>query len=101
MMKVTVPVAEEPTCIFNKCSHTPDEHNEGVCWHITQPDEKGFAQYCPCSLSGERHRLYSTVGYMEAGIHDTMITKNCVNCKEDLLLSVDESFCNRCKTTFK
>jgi len=95
-MEKIIPV-EKPTCIYNKCTHPNHVHNHGLCWQITQPEEKGLEQFCPCTFQGETHRLFSDLGYIIAGLRDTMVTKNCRKCTQPVMLLLDENFCQPCK----
>ena len=90
---------EKQKCQFDNCYHPNSKHNNGLCWEITQPEERGFEIYCPCTLQGEKHRLYSDVGIMIVGQQDYMITRTCRRCNEDVVLNLDENFCKNCKST--
>ena len=95
---------KEGDCIYNKCSHPNHLHNNGLCWQITQPEEKGLEQFCPCTFQEETHRLYKDLGYTIPGPRDTMVTKPCRGCNKDFMFNLDENFCKTCKRvmeTFK
>lgn len=88
---------EKPRCVYNKCYHEDNEHRDGLCWRITQPEEDNANKFCPCTYGDSDLRLFEAQGFMEADIDDTMITKHCAKCNEAKLLGIDEAYCNNCK----
>lgn len=83
------------------CNHGENEHKEGSCMHITQPDLidiNTMRKFCPCTVNdGENLRLYSLVGFTEPNENDQMITKKCGECGLDLLINIDSDLCLGCK----
>ena len=90
-------MSEKPKCVYFKCYHDENEHRDGLCWHITQPEEEGDNQYCPCTFGDSNHRLFEAKGLMDAEESDSMITKHCGKCNKARLLRVDEPYCHNCK----
>ncbi len=95
---------QKEKCQYGGCEHTPEVlgeevHDEGVCWKITKPElakELSDEKYCPCKREKDLIRTYTRTGYMEAEIHDIMITKVCEICNKVLLIRVDEDICSGC-----
>jgi hypothetical protein len=88
---------EKGKCMFKGCNHADHEHNEGLCWFITQPDAKGLARYCPCTRDGQTHRLFDTIGKIYPDKDDAMVTKFCDGCDYPAMLKVEETICTTCK----
>ena len=97
---------EKPKCDNGHCEHTEEEHEAGVCWHITNlelKDEPTNAKYCPCKRDPEFIRTYEQIekhegkGWMEPTKEDIMITKECKNCKAVSLIRVDGHLCTTCE----
>jgi len=93
-------------CAYNRCEHKTavvgkEYHDEGLCWKITQEEFTEYptnAKYCPCSKEPNLIRRYDRVGYMERGQYDHMITKPCVECGEDILVTIHKKTCVRCSS---
>ena len=97
---------EKPKCELGHCEHPPEEHDGGVCWHITDPDLKDLPtnkKYCQCKREPEFIRSWEQIekhegkGWMEATPLDIMVTKECKNCKAVALIRVDSSLCCNCE----
>jgi len=95
---VKINFEEKTKCVYGNCFHGNEKHNHGICWEVTQPEEKGLEIYCPCTLQGEKHRLYEDLGYMIPGPQDRMITKPCRSCGKDVMLNLTANFCMGCKS---
>lgn len=82
------------------CNHGENEHKQGSCMHITQPDlidEKTMKKFCPCTVNdGQNLRTYSLVGFTDPGEDDQMITKPCGKCGLHLLINIDSDLCVGC-----
>ena len=86
------------------CDHPDSLHQEGLCWKVTNPeleDQPTNKKYCPCSSNKGLIRTYARTGYMEAELHDQMVTKKCDVCSAEGLFKVDNSICSSCKTYYK
>lgn len=95
---VKMNMQEKQKCEHQDCFHSNSKHYHGLCWEITQPDERGVEIYCPCTFQGEKHRLYSDLEYMTPGPLDQMITKQCRKCGDDVVMNLIENFCITCKS---
>lgn len=86
------------TCTYGKCNHDNDEHRDGHCYRITQPEKQGLDKYCPCSHGVEQYRLYETLGFMPVEPIDYMVTKECSGCTKPFLMNLDSVLCMNCKS---
>lgn len=96
---------EKTKCDFGQCEHTPEEHEGGVCWHITNnelADKPTNRKYCSCKREPDFIRTWAQIekhegkGWMEPTPRDIMITKECKNCKAVSLIRVDLHLCFNC-----
>lgn len=91
----------EDKCQYDMCVHTPEDHKDGSCMHITQPeikDKPTMDKFCPCGAeNGLNLRLYSKVGFVEPEFRDSMVTSKCWCCGEDVLMRVDQVVCIECQ----
>ena len=98
------------TCDYEKCSHSMDEHDEGICWHIVDfdADEKtqDVGKFCQCKIdSGSKNAEeqlirrfnHPKMGYSEPGENDLMVTKLCAICNDEVVLLLNENMCMYCK----
>ena len=96
---------EKPKCDYGHCEHKPEEHDGGLCWHITDlelEDKPTNAKYCSCRRLPEFIRTWEQIekhegkGWMEPDAHDIMVTKERKNCKSISLIRVDKHLCCNC-----
>jgi len=81
------------------CSHGPQDHDEGACYFITNPNlknEDNVNKYCKCVVT-DNIRRFGRIGFMPIEQHDSMVTKNCISCGLPVVLRIDESTCMTCK----
>lgn len=90
---------EKPRCVYNKCFHDDNEHHDGLCWRITQPEEEDNHQYCPCTYGDSTHRTFDSLGFMTVESKDTMVTTYCAKCNREVMLRLDEPHCHNCKNS--
>jgi len=84
------------------CFHGPEEHEEGACWKVTQPQIESLPtidKFCGCIGNGNTRRFnHRLMGFMvphELG--DLMITKECSGCHQVLNMLINEKLCMVCR----
>src|SRR5947209_7882229 len=92
----------EKECQFGHCKHGVEYHINGSCYAVTEPDKTGVEQFCKCdSQHGHNQRLYPDLQERGLGIQeqaeDFLVTKKCIQCKDDVLLRREETHCMSCK----
>ena len=70
-------------------------HDLDIPYYVENEDTND--KYCPCSINKGTIRRYDRVGYMEAELHDQMITKKCLLCSAEGLFTLTNSICSACK----
>ena len=86
------------TCLYGKCNHGDDEHRDGHCFRVTQPEKNSIEQYCPCSYGVEQYRPFDTLGFMPVELIDQMVTKECSGCNKPFLMDLQTVLCMNCKS---